>query len=296
MREQRPGVVVEPDGVGEAGGLGDQLAEPADALGAVVEPPRRSEPQRRVVAGERGQLPAVGALVERVDDDGQRRLVAEPVEQRLERAHVVHRLGDVGALVGPEAGGQRGVVAAPRAGVELQHEPVVEAHGRHLDQHLAPEPLGVARLGPARAHPAEERLGLGARQVGGGGGRVAVVAGGGAGGDERGSAAAQRGEVAGPRGGVLAGHLRPAGRGWRRSRAGRGRRRRRGGTWAPPAPAIHWPGCWRGHRGRRGRRRWWRGTRCRSGRRARGGGSRRRRGDRRGGRTPRRRSRRRAAR
>ena len=73
-------------------GLGDQTAEPADALGAVVEPPRRAEAQRRVVAGQRRQLPAVGALVERVDDDRQRRLVAEAVEQRLERPDVVHRL------------------------------------------------------------------------------------------------------------------------------------------------------------------------------------------------------------
>ena len=79
----------------------DQRAEPPDALRAVVEPPGRPEPEGGIVAGERGELAAVGALVQGVDDHGQAGLVAEPVEQRLERPDVVHRLRDVRPLSGP---------------------------------------------------------------------------------------------------------------------------------------------------------------------------------------------------
>ena len=67
--------------------------EPADALGAVEEPPRRSQPEGGVVPGQGRQLAAVGGLVQRVDHDGQARLVPESVEQWLQRADVVDRSG-----------------------------------------------------------------------------------------------------------------------------------------------------------------------------------------------------------
>ena len=41
--------------------------------------------------------------------------------------------------------------------MDLQHEAVVQAHGRHFDQHLAAEQLGVARL-PRPGHDAPEQV------------------------------------------------------------------------------------------------------------------------------------------
>ena len=79
------GVVIEADGVVEAGRLGGHLAETAHALRAVVEPPGRPELQRRVDAGQRRQLARVARFVQREDDDGEVALGADAVEQRLQR-------------------------------------------------------------------------------------------------------------------------------------------------------------------------------------------------------------------
>ena len=57
------------------------------------------ELQARIMAGERRQLARIGALVEGEEDDRQPGLVAEPVEQRLQRLDVVGAGRDVGALV-----------------------------------------------------------------------------------------------------------------------------------------------------------------------------------------------------
>src|SRR5712672_2298945 len=61
--EKGAGVVVEAYGVVEAGGLGGLFAEAHHALGGVVEPPGRTEFERGIVAGERGELTGVGGLV-----------------------------------------------------------------------------------------------------------------------------------------------------------------------------------------------------------------------------------------
>ena len=95
-RQEGAGVVVEADGVVEAGGLGHRLAVAAHALRAVVEPPGRAELQRRVMAGQRRQLARIGGLVEGEEDDREVALVAEPVEQRLQRRDIVGRARDVG--------------------------------------------------------------------------------------------------------------------------------------------------------------------------------------------------------
>src|SRR6185437_7584274 len=58
-RQERPGVVVEADGVVEARRLRRLLAEAAQTLGTVVKPPGGTELEHRIVAGERRQLPAV---------------------------------------------------------------------------------------------------------------------------------------------------------------------------------------------------------------------------------------------
>ncbi len=76
-RQEGAGVVVEANCVVEAGGLGDLLAEPHHALGAVVEPPGRAQLQHRIVAGQRSQLAAADRLVQGEQDDRQARIVAE---------------------------------------------------------------------------------------------------------------------------------------------------------------------------------------------------------------------------
>ena len=91
--------------------------------------------------------------------------------------------------------------------MELEHEAVLHAHGRHLDEELAPEPLGIAGLGLPLAHPAEQVLGLTRGEVHRDRRRVAVVRGRRAGGDEGLAPGPQRGEVARPRRGVLTGQL-----------------------------------------------------------------------------------------
>gem|GEM_PF-793842 len=91
------------------------------------------------------------------------------------------------------------------AGMQLHHQPVLQAHARHLGQHLAAEHLGIHRPGPSGDDPVEQRLGLGRRQVGGGGGRMPVVGGGGAGGHEVPAADGECREVSPPGQRVLAG-------------------------------------------------------------------------------------------
>ena len=134
--------------------------------------------------------------------------LADLVEQRLQRAHVVGAGRDVEALVAAEAAHHRVGVVAERAGVDLQHQAVVEAHARHLGQHVAAEAVGLLGARPGRrargGTAPRPRL---ARQVLGAGGRVAVVAAGGAVRLEEGAAVAVRLEVAVPVAGVAAGDL-----------------------------------------------------------------------------------------
>src|SRR5688572_5948029 len=104
-----------------------------------MEPPGGTELERRIVTGEWRELARVRALVERKDDDRQRRIVAEAIEQRTQRSDVIGGGGDVGADVRTEAIEQRRVVITPGAGMDLQHELVVETHARHLGEHLSAE-------------------------------------------------------------------------------------------------------------------------------------------------------------
>ena len=84
--EEGAGVVVEADGVVEAGGLGGLFAEAHHAFGRVVEPPGRAEFERGVVAGEGGEFAGVGGLVEGEEDEGEAGVVAVLVEQRAKGA------------------------------------------------------------------------------------------------------------------------------------------------------------------------------------------------------------------
>src|SRR5581483_5131186 len=131
--------------VADARRLDDAVEEAVDTERAVVEPPRASEKDGRVVAGERGELSAVRALVEREEDQGQARVVAARLEQGSETARPVGRHRDVPAEVTAEARGERRVVVAEAADVQLHDETVVEAHARELVQHVRFEAARVRR-------------------------------------------------------------------------------------------------------------------------------------------------------
>ena len=59
--------------------------------------------------------------------------------------------------------------------MDLHHEAVVEAHARHLGQHLAAEQLGLVRRRRAGERAVEQRSALGRREIAGARRRVAVV-------------------------------------------------------------------------------------------------------------------------
>ncbi len=151
---------------------------------AVVEPPGRAQAQRRVVPGERCELAAVGGLIQREQDDRELRLVAEPIQQRLQRLHVLRRLRNIRADIAAELREQRRVVIAERARVNLHHQAIVETHPRHLCEHLGAEQLGVFSAGAVRwrtrlnsdSHSASERSAVSARRMTVIGGRRAAFA------------------------------------------------------------------------------------------------------------------------
>ena len=59
--------------------------------------------------------------------------------------------------------------------MDLQDQPVVEAHLRHLGQHLGAEQPPLALVGRAAPDAVEQFLGRRVGEVGGLGGRMAVV-------------------------------------------------------------------------------------------------------------------------
>src|SRR6202022_3682292 len=73
--------------------------------------------------------------------------VAEAIEQGLKRMDVIGSRRNVGALVAAEALMQLGVVIPERARMDLHHQPVLEAHVRHLGQHLPAKCFGFRGRG-----------------------------------------------------------------------------------------------------------------------------------------------------
>jgi hypothetical protein len=57
-------------------------------------------------------------------------------------------------------------MSAERARVDLHHEPVVEAHARHLGQHLRAEQFGILRRHALAEHATEQVLCFTLREVG----------------------------------------------------------------------------------------------------------------------------------
>ena len=95
------------------------------------------------MAGKRRQLARIGAFVEREEDDREVAFIAVFAEQWAEVRHIIGPHRDVGALVAAEAGEQRRVVVAATAGVDLHHQPIVEAHAGHFGEHLGAEQLRI---------------------------------------------------------------------------------------------------------------------------------------------------------
>ena len=166
-----------------------------------------AESQDGVVPGQRRQLTAVGGLVEGEQHEREVGLVAESSEERRERVYVIGAGRDVGADVGTEAFEHRRVVVPMAARVELDDQPVVQAHPHHLGEHLATEGLGLVAGVVARADPVEQAGGIGRVEIAGSGAGVAVIGRGGAVRDEELPALGQGRQVAGPGGGVLPGQL-----------------------------------------------------------------------------------------
>src|SRR5580693_3006532 len=82
-REISARIVVEADGVVEAGGFAGQFAKTSHPLGAVEEPPWRPEAQGGIVTGERREFATIRRLVEREEDQRQAGVAPMGVEQRL---------------------------------------------------------------------------------------------------------------------------------------------------------------------------------------------------------------------
>ena len=158
--QQGAGVVVEPRRVGKARRLGHGAPVTEHGLVAVEEPPRRSQEQRGVMARQWCQLTAERRLVEGEEDEAQSNVVADHVEQRLEAFGEFDGAGDVGAPVPTEALVEQGIVIAPRPGVKLHDQAVVDAHASHLEQQLAAEQLLVLGCQGPRPGSVKELLAL----------------------------------------------------------------------------------------------------------------------------------------
>src|SRR3984893_6493837 len=109
-REKCTGVVVESDRVIEAGRLGALSPESQHGLGGVVEPPRRTQLEAGIVAGQRREFPRVGALVERKQNQQKISARAEAIQQWFERRCEVGLGGKISAFVAAEAVAQSLVV------------------------------------------------------------------------------------------------------------------------------------------------------------------------------------------
>ena len=85
--------------------------------------------------------------------------------------------GNVGAHVAAVALVDLAVVVADAAGMDLHDQAVVDAHARHLGEHLGAEELLLLRVGAAGRAPVEERRGFLRGKIGGAGGGMAVIGG-----------------------------------------------------------------------------------------------------------------------
>src|SRR5580692_5015691 len=95
--EKRARVIVEANRIVKAGSLRYLFAEAHHSFRAIVKPPRRPEPQARIMPRQRREFAAVGGFIEREKNDGVISLVAELIEQRTKCIDVVYLHRNVSA-------------------------------------------------------------------------------------------------------------------------------------------------------------------------------------------------------
>src|SRR5690606_30377200 len=127
---------------------------------------------------------------------------AEGIQKRFQGGDIVGPGRNIEALVTAEARHHQGRVIAPRSGMDLQNQPVVQTHPRHLSKHLRTEKATLAFIRPSHAYAAEKSFSFRRGEIGGLRGRMSVVARCRAELPEVGAAAAMGVEIAAPASGV----------------------------------------------------------------------------------------------
>ncbi len=84
------------------------------------------------MSGQRREFARISRFVECKKNQSQTWIIAIFVEQWLQITGVLRPDWDVGALIKPKMLGNRVVVVAQRAGMQLHRQAVVDAHTRHL--------------------------------------------------------------------------------------------------------------------------------------------------------------------
>src|ERR1700733_11952295 len=93
--EKRPRIVVKTYSVVEARRLCHMLAKAHHSFWTIVKPPWRSQLQARIMSSQRCEFPTVGRFVQGKKNNGQVALIAEFIEQRAQRIHIIGRGWDV---------------------------------------------------------------------------------------------------------------------------------------------------------------------------------------------------------
>ncbi len=150
------------------------------------------------MAGERAQFARVGAFVQGEENQSEIGLVAEPVQQRLERMHVVGTKRNIRAFVAPVTRRELSVVVAEATRMDLHHQAIVHTHAGHFGEHLAAKDLRIPGAEPAAHDSVEQTADLVLRQVGRSAARMPVVGRGGAHLREERAALAVRAQIALP--------------------------------------------------------------------------------------------------
>ena len=129
-----------------------------------MKPPRRAEPNGRIVAGQRSELPAVGRFVEGEENQREHLFVTIRVQEWAKIACKLRGDGNIAAPVRAEARKERFVVIPERAGVELHNEAVVGGHPCHRHEKMGfPAPLVSGRRLSGRS-TLKQSLGVAGRQ------------------------------------------------------------------------------------------------------------------------------------
>ena len=164
-----------------------------------------ADEQARVEPGERGDLARVVRLVDGEQHDVQARFESVALEQRTDAVGEPGRDRDVVPGVGAELPQRRRAVVAQHSGVDRHDESVVDAHARHLQEHVPAEQAPLRGIRRSGEHLFEQPGGIRLVEVGREQLLHAVVGRDGAVPDEVLAPRFERGEVAGERGRLAGG-------------------------------------------------------------------------------------------